>query len=493
MKKKTLVQSYIAGITDSLSGESYSRIAGYFLPELVTAFLLSSILSWIDASFIGYLESTSMCATQGVMTTFVHFLTKIAEGLAVGTVVLCGQYNGMERYRDVGKTAMSALVITLFVGGIISLLLYFGAYPINLFFKTSPFMVKLGVRFLRLRAIGIFFSFVYFALIGFLRGIKRPGLSMKFFLLGGVVFVFFDYALIFGKFGFPQMGFQGSAVASVIQYGVMLLSVMLFLVLDKKTRRYSASLLQSFDKNHAYDIISVSWPVMLDKATLAAAKIWLVRLIAPMGKTALASFTVIREMEQFAFVPAIAFAQVITFLVSNDYSVGNWLGIKNNTKKVIFLSSIMVFTILLLFSLWPVPVIQFFDKKGSFTQFTATAFPLLSVLVFFDLLQLILAGALRGAANVKTVMWTRVIVCICFFGPLSYGLSLLPITNLIVKFLLVYGSFYIGNGVMSLVYIYRFRRDTWKNELRIKASKVAHDQDILPGSSEPRQDITHRP
>ena len=57
---------------------------------------------------------------------------------------------------------------------------------------------------------------------------------------------------------------------------------------------------------------------MLDKAALAWAKMWLVVMIAPAGEYALASFSVLKDLEQFAFVPAIAFGQVITLLVSND-------------------------------------------------------------------------------------------------------------------------------------------------------------------------------
>jgi Na+-driven multidrug efflux pump len=86
----------------------------------------------------------------------------------------------------------------------------------------------------------------------------------------------------------------------------------------------------------------------------------------------------------------------------------------------------------------------------------------LSVLVFFDLVQLILSGALRGAGDVKVVMWTRLAVCIGYFFPVSYFLTNLPIADPALKFLLIYGSFYVGNGLMSIVYINRLRGAKWK-------------------------------
>ena len=137
-------------------------------------------------------------------------------------------------------------------------------------------------------------------------------------------------------------------------------------------------------------------------------------------------------------------------------------GIKSNIKKVIFLSSILVFFIILVFVLWPVSVIQIFDRRGDFTGFAARVFPLLSGLVFFDLLQLILSGALRGVGNVKTVMAVRFLVCFGYFVPLSYVLSKLPIQDPVLKFVLIYGTFYIGHALMSVIYIHRFRGEAWK-------------------------------
>ena len=165
------------------------------------------------------------------------------------------------------------------------------------------------------------------------------------------------------------------------------------------------------------------WPVAIDKATLAFAYVWLSKMLNTMGTCSTASFCAVKDLERFAFLPAIALAQVITFLVSNDHGIHNWVGIKRNIKKVVFLASIMVFSILATFSFFSKSLLSIFDKNGDFTEMTVKIFPILSVLVFFDLVQLVLSGALRGAGDVKVVMWTRLAVCIGYFFPVSYFLS----------------------------------------------------------------------
>ncbi len=465
MVKKGIVESYISGITDTEHGEGYKNIFRYFGPEFITAFLLYSLPFWLDAYFVGSLKSTTTYATLGVTNNLLHFFVKIAEAISVGTVVLCGKFNGMKDYKDVGRSVRDAFWVTCIVGLIFSVFLYFGAYWIYYFYGVPQKMIIRGIPFLRLRALSVLFTFISLAFIGFMRGIKNTKTPMHIFVAGIITFVFFDYALIFGKFGLPEMGFMGSALASLIQYGVMLVLALGYVFLHKENYKYGIQLFSVFtDVSYAWRLIRLSIPVTFDKATMAMAYVWLTKMMCTMGKSGAAAFCVVKDMERFALLPAIAFAQVITLLVSNDYGIHNWTGIKSNIKKIVFLSSIMVFAILFAFSLNPKPIIQLFDKKGKFTHLASYAFPFLSVLVFFDLLQLILAGALRGAGNVRIVMLVRIAICFGYFVPVSYMLSQMNMQNLELKFLLIYGSFYIGNALMSLAYIHRFRGERWKTK-----------------------------
>jgi len=466
--KKGLLASYVAGIVDTVHGESYSRILRYFLPEFVTAMLML-LPFWFDAGFISHLKSTPTYATLGVTSNLFHLIIKVAEALCVGTVVLSGQFNGIGDYKQVGQTVRDAFWVTCILGLVIASLLYFGAYWIYWWYGVSEEMIALGVPFLRLRAVGVFFTFVYFAFIGFLRGIKNTKVPMLFFILGSLSFVILDYALIFGKWGLPALGLQGSAIASITQYCVMLVAAICYVLFNKENKKYGISLFSGFSERlYMKKLLMLSWPVVLDKAIFAMSYVWLCKVLCPLGTCAVATFCVVKDMERFAFLPAIAGAQVITFLVSNDYGLQNWEGIKNNIKKVLLIASICVGSILLLFVIFAKYIIQIFDKTGDFTAVATQVFPILSVLVFFDVLQIVLSGALRGAGNVRTVMFVRLLVCIFYFVPLSYTLSRLPLQDQALKFILVYGSFYVGSAIMSLIYISRFRGEEWKLPSSIK-------------------------
>lgn len=465
--KKNLIKSYIAGIIDTKHGESHTRIIRYFIPEFISAFLLYSLPIFVDSYFVGQLASTSAYATLGATNNLIHFMIKCAEAFSVATIVLSGQFNGKGEYATAGKVLRDAFWVTVFIGAFFAGVLFFGASWIYYLYGVPEKVAVLGVPFLRLRAASVFLTFVSLAFIGFLRGTKNSRAAMYIFVAGILVFVAFDYVLIFGYYGFPKMGLQGSAMASIVQYGVMLVFAATYVLYRKKNSKYAIEIFTGIGSfEFIRHIFATSWPVALDKMIMAWAYIWLTSMIAPMGKYAIASFSIIKDIERLAFIPAIASGQVITYLVSNDYSQKNWKGIKSNIKKVLFLTSIMVFIFLLLFVVFPESTISYFDKKGKFTDLAAQVLPFLSILVFFDLIQLILAAALRGANDVKVVMFARLIIIISFFLPLSWLLSHLDIENQGLKLFIIYGTYYVGNGLMSLIYIWRFRGERWKQHIK---------------------------
>jgi multidrug resistance protein, MATE family len=465
LPRTKLIPSFVAGLQDFAHGESYAKIFGYFWPELISAMMLTAFLPLIDSLIIAGLKSTATYATLTVTYNFVHFMKKLAEGLTIGSIVLCGQYNGLKNYSAAGRMLGDVFWVTAIVGGSVSALLFFGAEQIYTWYGVPAEMVELGAPYLRLQSVGIFFMFVYLALAGFLRGIKNTKVPMRIFFVGGMLFIFFDYALVFGKYGFPAIGLHGSAAANAIQYGVMSVIALAYILLSEENRKYFISLKPRITSAQALaQIAQISWPAILDKTIFAASYLWLGSLVASMGKYALASFGNIKDLERFAMLPAVAFAQVITFMVSNDYGREDWDGIKSNLKKILFLSVSMVALILGLICFFAHYIVPLFDHEGRFTDFTVKALPYVSLLALCDVVQVVLSGAMRGAANVKTVMATRLIVFLCVVFPLSSVIAQLPITSHLLKFFLIYSTFYLGNAIMALVYIYRFRGTAWKNK-----------------------------
>lgn len=450
---------------DIQGGQSYSRILKYFYPECITALIIYFLPYCINCLFICSLKSTNTYAISGIIENFLTQFLKAAEGLSVGIVILTGYHNGLSEFKKSGEAFVDSFWTVIGIGGLVSAGLYFLVTAICAFNNFSPEMIAEGIPYLQCKSISIFFMFVAMALVGFLRAIKNTFVPMVAFIIGAIVFVCVDYVLIFGAFGMPQMCLMGSAVAALVQNVVMSLVMFGYILYAKKTQKYEISFLKSrLNVNRTIKLLMVSLPVLIDKVSIAFGYAWLGSCMSHLGANAGAAFSCVKLMERFAFLPAMACAQVITFLVSNDVGSGRWEDIHANIKKVLVISVTLVGILLLIGSLWPAYFASFLDKKGEFGHLVAVVFPALSVLILIDLLQLVLSGALRGAGDVQTVMWTRVIVIGGFFIPATYLISWFSFDAIVTKMLATYAIFLTGNALMSMVYVYRLRQNHWKTQ-----------------------------
>lgn len=242
-----------------------------------------------------------------------------------------------------------------------------------------------------------------------------------------------------------------------------MLSIALFYILTNPDYKkyFSKLFITSFNGSKIAHLLNLSWPIIVDKTAIAMSYVWLSKMLATMGKHAIVSYDVVKNLERFAFLPVMASAGVITFLVSNYLGARDENGTMANVKKMYFLTCVTVIPALLVLCLNARYLVSFFDPLNKFTYFAAAVLPVISLLVIFDFTQVFLAAAMRGAGDVKAVMIGRVLACGCFFVPVSYALSQITFVSDTTRFILVYGSFYVTTGIMGLFYMHRIISRKW--------------------------------
>lgn len=445
-------------------GESYIEILQYFGPEFISSAALYAFPFLIDAFIVAQLGSTSTYGVLGIANNFLHMLTKLAEAFSIATLTIVGTHNGAKEYKKAGETLGNSFWTTIFVGLIAFAIIFTFNQEIYALLNVPPKMAIIGAPFLKLRGIGVFLSFVYLGFFGFLKGIKNTKTPMKIFVIGIIIFLIFDYALVLGRFGFPQMRLIGSAIATIIQYSIMIVLCIIHILKTKEYRPYFASaFFYLFDKKGIVKIVSLSVPILIDKMSISYAYVHLSSLMNRMGKNIIASFAVIKDLERFAFLPAVALATIITFLVSNRLGSGDPVGARANIRKVLKMGGIMVFGSLAIICINPTYFASLFDAKNKFAIFAGSVFPIISVFVIFDFIQLILSGVMRGSGDVKALMIIRFVVCFLFFYPLSTWIANIDMADQGVKFVLLYGSFYVSTGLIGLLCIARIKYRKWDN------------------------------
>lgn len=437
---------------------NYEPILNLFFPELITLFILYSALNLIDARLIAELRSTATYAILGVSNNFIFLVQKFGEGFLTVMIVLCGTENGAGNFKRAGKIVQECFWLISVLGFVIAGILFIGAPAIYSAVGIKGEMLQLGIPYLRLKAVSIFLMYAYFAFMGFMRSIRNTRILMNFFALGATTFVFFDYALVLGKFGFPAMGLQGSALAYIIQYGIMLSGSLLYVFVKHRRSPYEVSYFSGGVSLSMFrETFLSALPVFLDKLAVTLSFIWMAKLLAPMGAVVLASYVLVKDMGLIIMLPSIALSQVMTSLASNHLGNNDWDSLKDSIKKSIIIAVIFMCATLAAVFLFTEDIISIFDKKGEFTSIASQVIPLISTMFLVDAIQTVLSGTMRGIGEFRLVMLVRVIILGGFYFPttfaMSYWLTEIPVET---SFVLYYSTYYTAQALMIGVYSYRF-------------------------------------
>ncbi len=444
-------------------GDSFKNILLYWLPELITAIVFVVLPPLYDSYLTAQLNSITTYGAIGMASNFLNTLVKLAEALPVAMIAIYGRYNGRQEYEKCGEGLGDTFWTTCFLGFLQFFIILIGAEFIFNLLGVPATMVKIGASFLRIKSLGFFFMFTIMAFIGFMRTVKNTLMPMFLTAFGVGFYVLIAPLLAFGGLGIPALGQNGIALATVIEFILMNAIAITYILLTPEYKKYFTQTFYSiFSFKRIAHLLNVSWPIIIDKSLVAWSYVWLSSMIAPMGTIAIASYSIVLNLERLAFIPAMASGQIIAFLVSNRLGAQDPDGASANIKKVLLLTAVTVIPSLVILCLGSSFFISFFDKTHELSALASRALPYVSLLVIFDFTQVVLSGALRGAGDVKTVMLGRFIACIVFFFPCSYLISHLPIQSQALRFTLIYGSLYLATGVMGLIFLLRMRNHKWQ-------------------------------
>ena len=195
-------------------------------------YLMMSLVSASDAFMLGFLDKDSLSAVSlATQVAFVYGL--FFEGFIYGCSVLAAQYWGKGDKKTVEEVLAITMRYTLLVGLIFTLGAFFVPKAIMHIFTDDPHLIDLGADYLRTVALSYIiggFAQVYFAI---LKICDRAKLSTLIGSASVVLNIILNALLIFGLAGFPKLGIEGAAIATVIAR-IFETTVVLILVLMHK-------------------------------------------------------------------------------------------------------------------------------------------------------------------------------------------------------------------------------------------------------------------
>ena len=188
--------------------------------------LLTSSFTLADTLLVSSLGTVALSAV-GMIGQWAWLMNMILVGFCSATSVFISQYWGIQDLKKIRHIGGISIAFSLGVSVLFTVVsIAIPQYVIRIF-NSDPEVVAVGAEYLKVVA----FSYIPIALTNILaavlRAVEEVKLPMYASAFTTVLNIFLDYAMIFGKFGFSQMGVKGAALATVISawLGVVLIVV----------------------------------------------------------------------------------------------------------------------------------------------------------------------------------------------------------------------------------------------------------------------------
>lgn len=413
--------------------------------------LAQNIIQVIDTAFLGRVGEVELGASALAGIFYIGVFT-LGFGYSMGSQILIGRRNGEENYHQISDIVVQGLLVLIPAALLLIPIMGFVSDTWLPFLFESVEVTDAVNEYLDWRFYGLVFAFTNTMFRAFYIGIAGTKILTYNAIVMALTNVLFDYLLIFGHFGFPEMGIAGAALASVISELVSTLFFVVFALRKVDLVKYGFTKIR-IHLSVVKQVLSIS--VFMMAQYLLSVFVWMLFFvfIEKLGERPLAISNIVRSFYTILILPAQALSSSTSTMVSNTIGAGKQNEVLGLLGRVIKISLAVTFVILILIVLFPRLLIQIYTSDPVLIAETIPPlYVLLTLLPIFSVGS-VFFNAVSGTGNTRTAlvfelftltfylsyMWWIIVylqssVALCWTSEHIYWLSLMAFSFLYLKF-----------------------------------------------------------
>lgn len=365
--------------------------------------LAQNIINVTNTAFLGHVGEVELGASAMGGLFYICAFT-IAFGFSTGSQIVIARRNGEKEYTQIGPVMIQGVFFLLALAGVLFILSRLFTEDLMGLMISSPVLLEKTMDFLDIRVFGFFFSFMNVMFRAMYVGITRTKILTLNAVIMALTNVLLDYVLIFGKWGFPEMGIKGAAIGSVVSEMVSILFFVIYTYYNVNLEKYGLNKFRSFDFKLLKKVLSISIFTMIQN--FISMTTWFMFFVAVerLGQRELAVANIVRSIYMVLFIPINSFFTTTNSFVSNAIGAGYKNMVIPTIKKISGLSFVFMAVVSLIVCLIPRWLVSIYTNDVTLQDASIPSLYVISAAMLVCSLGSIVFSGVSGTGNTRSAL-----------------------------------------------------------------------------------------
>lgn len=258
----------------------------------------------------------------------------------------------------------------------------------------------------------------------FVEAITDPSVSMWILLSGNLLNILGNYALIYGKFGFPEMGLIGAGYSTLVSRIFMLVVFVIVFLSRPSYRPYRRGFKRMWVMpNRLLRITKIGMPIAFQQGLEAATFSLTAIMVGWLGSTELAAHQVVITISTISFTTYLGLGSATAIRTSYYKGAKDMEQVRRTTVAGVHLGIVVSTLTCIALYLLRNDISYLFSDDPVVSTFVVMLLPILMLYQYVDGAQIVLANSLRGLSDVKSIMWISFVTNFLIAIPAGYILG----------------------------------------------------------------------
>lgn len=326
-----------------------------FSLPLMVGNLLQQLYNLVDTWVVGRFVGADALAAVGASYSLMVFLTSVYIGLCMGSGSAFSMFFGKRDEDSMKKSFFSSFVLIGAVSIIINVGVYLFMDPLISILQIPESIRQMTEEYMSVIFAGMFFVFIYNYFANLLRSVGNSVVPLVFLAISAVLNIVLDLLFV------PvwEWGVFGAALATIIAQGVSAVGIAICVYVKYPELRIEKKHMK-LEIGIVKRVFNMSFFTSLQQSVMNFGILMIQGLVNSFGTSVMAAFAAAVKIDTFAYMPAQDFGNGFSTYIAQNYGAGKGERIKQGIKKAVIASGIFCVCISVIVCVFARPLMMIF-------------------------------------------------------------------------------------------------------------------------------------